>query len=385
MKFKYFVQLIAIGLQARIPMHITGFPGVGKTEFTKSLETGFARVGVKCKVIILIGSIREPQDFGGFPVSTPDGVRLLPMAWAQDARRLAEEGHMVVVFLDELTTVPPTTQAAMLRLLTENVCGELQLPDYVPGTGGVVYLCASNAVEWAAGGQEIQAPMANRLWHGEFPMDHETWCEMMVSDFPAPSDLPVLPPDYLRNHHHQQRALIAAYVKSAGRDSWLAPPDDLMRRSGPWASGRTWYLASRFLAAIEAVSPGNRLLQGAALAGLVGDQALPFLEYRETLNLPDPEDILKNPRSLVLPDRTDRAYAICYSLVGAVLNNKTQPRWEAAMIALGVAANRNADIPTAAARTLCDKRNRPEGAIKLPAECRPFFDLMQAANLLPRG
>ena len=98
---------------------------------------------------------------------------------------------MVVVFLDELTTVPPTTQAAMLRLLTENVCGELQLPDYEPGKGGVVYLCASNAVEWAAGGQEIQAPMANRLWHGEFPMDHETWCDMMVSDFPAPTDLPV--------------------------------------------------------------------------------------------------------------------------------------------------------------------------------------------------
>ena len=27
--------------------------------------------------------------------------------------------------------------------------------------------------------------MANRLWHGEFPMDHETWCDLMVSDFPA--------------------------------------------------------------------------------------------------------------------------------------------------------------------------------------------------------
>ena len=40
MEFKHFVQLIAIGLQARIPMHMTGFPGVGKTEFTKSLETG---------------------------------------------------------------------------------------------------------------------------------------------------------------------------------------------------------------------------------------------------------------------------------------------------------------------------------------------------------
>src|SRR2546426_2024530 len=79
-EFKHFVQLIAIGLQARIPMHMTGFPGVGKTEFTKSLEAGFARAGLKCKVFILVGSIREPQDFGGFPVSTPDGVRLLPQS-----------------------------------------------------------------------------------------------------------------------------------------------------------------------------------------------------------------------------------------------------------------------------------------------------------------
>src|SRR6187401_678397 len=204
MDFSHFVQLIAIGLQARIPMHITGFPGVGKTEFTKSLEAGFTRAGIKCKVLILVGSIREPQDFGGFPVSTPDGVRLLPMAWARDAKRLAEDGYLVIVFLDELTTVPPTTQAAMLRLLTENVCGELQLPDYEPGKGGVVYLCASNAVEWAAGGQEIQAPMANRLWHGEFPMDYDTWCDMMVSDFPAPSDLPVRPGEEQRTYLQSQ-------------------------------------------------------------------------------------------------------------------------------------------------------------------------------------
>ena len=79
-----------------------------------------------------------------------------------------------------------------------------------------------------------------------------------------------------------------------------------------------------------------------------------------------------------------RAYAVCYSLVGAVLNNKTPERWQAAMIALGVACRKNADIPTAAARTLCDKRNRPEGPIKLPDECRPFYELMQLAKLVPR-
>ena len=226
--------------------------------------------------------------------------------------------------------------------------------------------------------------MANRLWHGEFPMDHETWCDMMVSDFPAPSDLPILPADYLHKHHHQQRAMIAAYVKAAGRDAWMAPPDDPARRSGPWPSGRTWYLASRLLAAIEAVSPGNRLLQGPALAGLVGDQALPFLEYRETLNLPDPEDILKDPRRVRAARSCRSRVCVCYSLAGAVINHKTPERWEAAMIALGVACRKNADIPTAAARTLCDKRNRPEGLIKLPEECRPFYELMQMAKLVPR-
>ena len=102
MTFSHFVQLIAIGLQARIPMHMTGFPGVGRTEFTKSLETGFARAGVKCRVFILVGFIRAPQDFGGFPVSTADGVRLLPMAWARDAKALAEDSG--------LTVSPPTVR-----------------------------------------------------------------------------------------------------------------------------------------------------------------------------------------------------------------------------------------------------------------------------------
>jgi hypothetical protein len=126
------------------------------------------------------------------------------------------------------------------------------------------------------------------------------------------------------------------------------------------------------------------VLRGGALAGLVGDQALPFMEYCEALNLPDPEDILKDPRRFVLPDRVDRAYAVCYALAGAVINHNTPQRWEAAMIALGVGSRKNADIPAAAARTLCDQRNRPEGVLKLPEECRPFYELMQMAKLMPR-
>src|SRR4029079_16749324 len=105
---------------------------------------------------------------------------------------------------------------------------------------------------------------------------------------------------------------------------------------------------------------------------------------RGARTLPHPADIVKDPRRFVLPDRVDRAYAVCYALAGAVINNNTPLRWEAAMIALGVACRKNADIPTTAARTLCDQRNRPEGLKKLPEECRPFFELMQLAKLMPR-
>ena len=97
------------------------------------------------------------------------------------------------------------------------------------------------------------------------------------------------------------------------------------------------------------------------------------------------KDILSDPRRFVLPERVDRAYAICYSLAGAVINHNTPARWEAAMIALGVASRRNADIPAAAARTLCDRRHRPEGLTRLPDECRPFYELIKLAKLVPTG
>ena len=85
MTFKHFVQLIAIGLQARIPMHMTGFPGVGKTEFTKSLEGAFMRAGIKCKVIIL--DRLDPRAAGFRRLSGLDTRRRAAAADGVGARR----------------------------------------------------------------------------------------------------------------------------------------------------------------------------------------------------------------------------------------------------------------------------------------------------------
>src|SRR5688572_32837333 len=45
---------------------------------------------------------REPQDFGGFPVSTPDGVRLLPMARSEEhTSELQSQSNLVCRLLLE--------------------------------------------------------------------------------------------------------------------------------------------------------------------------------------------------------------------------------------------------------------------------------------------
>ena len=73
-------------------------------------------MGAVC--ITIIASISEPSDFLGLPI--PDGkggMSYASPAWAIEANRLAADGKVVIVFFDELTTCPPSVQAAMLRVV----------------------------------------------------------------------------------------------------------------------------------------------------------------------------------------------------------------------------------------------------------------------------
>ena len=55
------------------------------------------------------------------------------------------------------------------------------------------------------------------------------------------------------------------------------------------------------------------------------------------------------------------------------------------MIALGVACQEERGYSRRRRRArLCDKANRPAGLLKLPEECRPFYELMQMAKLVPK-
>jgi len=66
-------------------------------------------------------------------------------------------------------------------------------------------------------------------------MDHETWCDMMVSDFPAPSDhAGSCRPTICANIIMHNSAMIAALrARSRARCLGMAPPDDSAGGAGP--------------------------------------------------------------------------------------------------------------------------------------------------------
>src|ERR1035438_5195741 len=109
---------IAISIQTGVPTIIWGFPGEAKT----SLLTAMAKAAGR-NIETVIASHNDPSAFNGLPLDRPEGVVLSPPAWA---RRLAT-GEPGILFTDEISTVPPTVQAVLLRVLLEKVVGDLQL------------------------------------------------------------------------------------------------------------------------------------------------------------------------------------------------------------------------------------------------------------------
>lgn len=374
--YELLLNVLGITIQADIPVHVQGDPGIGKTKIIEML----ARV-LNAELAVLIGSISDPTDFGGLPMSTEDGVRMLPREWARRLNDLPDGKSLGIVFADELTTVPPMVQAAMLRVFCERQVGDLMLKPHVR------MVAASNPPEIAASGQNIAPPLANRFCHVTFNIDSNIWCDGVVSGFPD-IRVPTLPYDWKDRIGHF-RVLIAGFIKSAGREKLISVPKHASQQSGPWPSPRTWDMSARALAAAESVgfsghTDQSRQVRNELLSGLVGHGvAMEFLEWEQKADLPDPEEVLADPRKFKLPRESDRAYAAANAIMAAVLAKPTKARWEAGMLALALGARGRADVVTRPARILTTAENRPEGAT-LPDEFDEMHEMFKEAGLIPR-
>lgn len=360
------VKALAVGIQAGIPTITWGGPGTGKTKTTGAICRALER-----KLHTYIPAIHEPADFGGYPCPAGDYVRMLP---AGDMWRSITEGD--VVFLDEISCAPPAVQAALLRPVLEGCVGDLVLPP-------VSWVAAANPPEQAAGGWNLAPPLANRFCHVPWRADVREWRDGMIAGFPDPS-FPRMPSDWRERHYPITYAQVASYVGSNPQKLEPGVPKDESKAGGAWASPRTWEMTAKVCAAVRSIG-GDPDVEVLLVAGCVGEGiGLEFLHWRQNLDLPDPEDLLADPKKFKLPTRGDLQFTILASVAAAALSNMTKDRWKAAWEVFHQAATQGAkDVAAASVRTLAAGRKKHKDLpFPPPTILKPFMEILHDAGLM---
>lgn len=290
-------------MQAGVPVILWGPPGVGKTATVYALGK---RLGLPVET--LIASLHEPVDFSGWPVVRDGRVVMAPPPWLD---RLKDAGRGIL-FLDEITNAPPAVQSALLRVVLERVVGDEKLPD------GVYVLAAANPPEIATDGHTLRPPLANRFAHLEFKLDAMEWAENFPMYWGDPPAISVPEPDWLR-----ARSLVAAFIRRRP-ELLLQLPRDEESAGRAWPSPRSWDSASRAIA-LHSADPAT---WADHVVACVGESAgLEFLSWARNADLPDPESVLGDPDSLVVPPEGDKVFAIVQSVAAAVQSDLTIDRW----------------------------------------------------------
>lgn len=354
-------EAIGVALAANEPVILWGPPGSGKSTIVSRIAESYG-----WPIEVVIASIREPSDFAGLPFVVNGSVVLAPPRWAA---ALSEVEHGIV-FFDELTTAPPTVQAALLRVPIERIVGDTRLGP------GVRVVAAANRSTDALGAWELSAPTANRFCHLEWQPSAFDISDGFIGSFPDVV-APRLADDWTRTSP-LVRAEIGGFLRHRpGLASDL--PDDPVRAGRAWPSPRTWDMAARLLAAARSATASDECTD-LLVAGCVGAGAAhELLTWRRGLDLPDPEDVLGDPQSIKIPRRADVAFSMLAAVVAAVVAHNTPDRWASAwdVVHQFVKADKH-DVAAIAARQLA--RNRPTGG-KPPAFVADLLPLLQDAGL----
>ncbi|GIG04232.1 AAA family ATPase [Catellatospora coxensis] len=339
------LEALTLAVAADLPVLLWGEPGIGKTAALTQLAES-----LDLPLTTVIASVHEPSDFSGLPVVGDDpAVQGVPMAPPDWAVRLVRAGRGLL-FLDELSTAPPAVQAALLRLVLERRVGALTLPP------GVRIVAAANPRSSAADGWELSAPLANRFVHLQWTHDHDVVVRGLGGTWPRTS-LPRLDQRLLSDAVAYARRAVCGLL--AARPALVHRlPNSETRRGGAWPSPRSWDMTLRLIAFATAAGASREVLS-LLVRGTVGDgPGLELLASLDRLDLPDPETLLADPASAVLPERGDLRQAVLDGVVEAVRNRPDQSRWDAAWAVLVRALETGApDLVVVPAATLAALRD----------------------------
>jgi len=240
-------------LKKQRPVFMWGPPGIGKSDIIKQLGEESGRPVIDVRL-----SLWEPTDIKGIPYYNAQSNT---MTWAPPAELPTDEESDAILFLDELNSAPPATQAAAYQLILNRRVGTYRLPK------GVSIVAAGNRETDKGVTFRMPAPLANRFLHLELRVDYDDWHQWAVM-----------------NRIHEQ---VVGYIGFAKQDLYDFDPKSSSRS---FATPRSWSFVSELLDDDDvSESTLTDLVSGAVGEGL----AVKFMAHRKVAKqMPKPEDIL---------------------------------------------------------------------------------------------
>lgn len=274
------------------PVFLWGPPGIGKSDIVAQIGAEQDR-----EVIDVRLNLWEPTDIKGIPYYNSDKGT---MTWAPPAELPTNPDSTAILFLDELSSAAPATQAAAYQLILNRRVGTYSLPK------GVSIVAAGNREADKGVTYRMPAPLANRFLHLELRTDFDDWLNWATS-----------------NMVHEQ---VVGYVSFAKQDLYDFDPKGSSRA---FATPRSWSFVSELLKDDDL--PESTLTD--LVAGAVGEGlAVKFMAHRKVAKqMPNPEDILSGKVTKCNIKEISAMYSLtvslCYELQTA--NQKKVKDWDA--------------------------------------------------------
>lgn len=264
------------------PVMLWGPPGVGKSEI-------IAQVAARhdAPVVDIRLSQMEPSDLRGIPFRVGSLVEWAAPAMLPDAER---HGAVGVLFLDEITSAPPSVSAAAYQLILDRRLGDYRVPD------GWAIFAAGNRQGDRGVTYTMPAPLANRFSHFEVDANLDDWVAWAYAN-----------------------AIDERLIAFLRFRPELLFDFDPAHNPVAFPSPRSWEFAHR---ALQKFGDMPELLLG-ALQACVGPAAgLELHAFVDNLGkMPDIDAIVRGEAAEV-PNEVDLQYAVAAALVGRAIRTR---------------------------------------------------------------
>jgi hypothetical protein len=264
------------------PVMLWGPPGVGKSQMVAQIADRHDATLIDIRL-----SQMEPSDLRGIPFRAEDVVEWAVPAMLPNAKRHGEEG---ILFLDEITSAPPSVSAAAYQLILDRKLGEYEVPK------GWAIIAAGNRQGDRGVTYSMPAPLANRFSHYEVDVNMDDWVHWAYAN------------------GIDERVI-----------AFLRFRQDLLFDFDPshnpvaFPSPRSWEFAHR---ALQKFEDNHDLLTG-ALQACVGNAAgIELKAFIESLDQMPDLDAIINGEDIPAPKEIDLQYAVASALVGRAIRAK---------------------------------------------------------------